>query len=316
MLRRGVEVCVGTPGRLNDCLESHLMVLNQCVYVVLDEADRMIDMGFEPQVNSILDAIGLKLKSENEEVAWMQEDQVSKKGAASLGIRITAMFSATMPPEVEKLAKTFLRHPAIVAIGDTEGVKNKRIEQRIMWTTAGAKKNELIKILKSSTLTDDAKTIVFVNEKKACNLISKAIEQAGFHPTTLHGGKKQDEREIALREFKEGIRDVLVATDVAGRGIDIPDVTHVINFDMPDKIDKYCHRIGRTGRAGKDGLSSTLLCEDDSEVFYELKKYLTDTQQAVPHQLASHASAKVAPGTRNDRGEIMGQRRDKVQFAK
>jgi ATP-dependent RNA helicase DDX23/PRP28 len=312
-LRRGVAVVVGTPGRINDCIDSRLMVLNQCNYVVLDEADRMIDMGFEPQVVSVLDAMGGRLKDEDEQKAFEQEKKAAQD-LASLNVRVTSMFSATMPAEVEKLAQNYLRHPAIVRIGEEKTTGNAKITQRIVWLPSEGKKKEgLLQVLRGGKAHD--KIIVFVNEKKATSALARELEKNGYHPTTLHGGKKQEEREESLAGFKKGDYDILVATDVAGRGIDIPDVAHVINFDMPDKIDKYCHRIGRTGRAGKEGLATTLLTESSEEVFFDLKNYLEQTNTAVPHQLASHPAAKVAPGTRDDRGNVMGMKRDKVQFS-
>jgi ATP-dependent RNA helicase DDX23/PRP28 len=312
-IRRGVEIAVGTPGRINDCIDSRLMVLNQCNYVVLDEADRMIDMGFEPQVVTVLDAMGGKLKDEDEQTAFQQEEQAALD-LASLQVRVTSMFSATMPAEVEKLAQKYLRHPAIVAIGDTTTTNNTRIEQRIVWLPSEGKKKEgLLNVLRS--MRENDKIIVFVNEKKATSALARELEKNGYHPTTLHGGKKQEEREESLSGFKKGDYDILVATDVAGRGIDIPDVAHVINFDMPDKIDKYCHRIGRTGRAGKEGKATTLLTESSEEVFWDLRNYLEQTGTAIPHQLASHPAAKCAPGTRDDKGNVMGMKRDKVQFS-
>jgi ATP-dependent RNA helicase DDX23/PRP28 len=241
VLRRGVQIIVATPGRLIDVIESRLCVLNQATYIVLDEADRMIDMGFEPQVQQVLEAMGGKLKSEDESVAELQISQAAVDNA-TLNLRVTTMFSATMPKEVEKLAKQFLRHPAVVKIGDENSGKNKRIEQRVEWI-AEPKKADRLKVLLRDRVSGD-KVIVFVNLKKGCDSVARALEKEGHYPVILHGGKKQDEREAALEGFKEGRYDTLVATDVAGRGLDVPDVARVINYDMPDKVRQSQSAVG------------------------------------------------------------------------
>ena len=221
ILRRGVDICIGTPGRLRDCLNGSFMVLNQCNYVVLDEADRMIDMGFGDQVTEILDSMGGLLKSEDEQQAEGQEQQAERGEAL---FRVTAMFSATMPREVEQIAKTYLRHPAIIKIGDQDSGKNARIEQVVVMLTESQKRSRIIEDLKRLKQTD--KIIVFVNIKKNGDSVGKLLEGAGFAVGVLHGGKSQDQREETLESFRSGRIQVLVATDVAGRGLDIPDVTH------------------------------------------------------------------------------------------
>ncbi|KAL4129285.1 hypothetical protein PRIC2_005294 [Phytophthora ramorum] len=337
-LREGVDIIIGTPGRLMDCLESHYLVLNQCNYVVLDEADRMIDMGFEPQVVAVLENMGSLLKSENEEE--MEQQLTLANGAQPGGdqstelqhrLRVTTMFSATMPVEVERLAKTFLRHPSIVKIGDEDSGKNKRIDQRVMFMNSGKKRSKLAEVLRDilsaqsvpmprsrkEKVVDGAKIIVFVNIKKECDSVAKFVSNEGFRSTILHGGKTQDQREESLKMFREGYCDILVATDVAGRGLDIPDVTHVVNFDLPLKIQNYSHRIGRTGRAGKDGVAISFLTDDDEEIMYDLKQYLVSTEMPVPNELANHPSAKAAPGARDEKGNVIARsKRDTVIFAK
>ncbi|CAI5735482.1 unnamed protein product [Peronospora destructor] len=333
-LREGIDIIIGTPGRLMDCLESHYLVLNQCNYVVLDEADRMIDMGFEPQVVTVLENMGSLLKSENEEE---MEQQLTLANGAQVGeelqhrLRVTTMFSATMPVEVERLAKTFLRHPSIVKIGDEDSGKNKRIDQRVMFMNPGKKRSKLVEVLRDilsaqsvptprsrkEKVVDGAKIIVFVNIKKECDSVAKFVSNESFRCTILHGGKTQDQREESLKMFREGYCDVLVATDVAGRGLDIPDVTHVVNFDLPSKIQNYSHRIGRTGRAGKDGVAISFLTDDDDEIMYDLKQYLVSTEMSVPSELANHPSAKAAPGARDEKGNVIARsKRDTVIYAK
>lgn len=308
-LREGVEIVIGTPGRLKDCIESRYLVLNQCNYVVLDEADRMVDMGFEVDLNFVLDSMGGLLKSEQEEEAYQQEE-AAKRGEALY--RVTCMFSATMPPAVERMAKAYLRHPAIVKIGGDKKGGNKRIQQNVMVVSEAQKAGNLLTLARPKTAED--KIIVFVNEKKRCDMVARQLEKSSIRCSILHGGKTQDQRELSLEGFRNGTFQVLVATDVAGRGLDIPDVTHVINYDMSHKIENYCHRIGRTGRAGKDGLATTLLTDENEEVMYDLKAYLESTDSAVPPKLANHAAAKAPWGSIGENGKVVGQKRDSVQY--
>lgn len=312
-LREGVELIVGTPGRINDCLETQYLVLNQANYVVLDECDRMLDMGFEPQVTTVLDAMGGLLKSEDEVELARQEEAV-KLGTACY--RITCMFSATMPPPVERLAKRFMRLPAIVAIGDEDSNKNKRITQNVIYIPDHAKRNTLLDLLGRKSF--DEKYLVFCNEKKSCDVVGKFVQAAGIRCAVIHGGKSQDTRELTLDQFKQGIVTTIIATDVAGRGLDIPNVACVINYDMPLKIDSYCHRIGRTGRAGKDGTAVTFLTDADETIMYELRQYLEQTDAHIPPALDRHPAAHAKPGERNERGELLTARAAKgnTQFLK
>ena len=300
-LRDGVHVVVGTPGRINDCIEMAYMVLNQCCYIVLDEADRMIDMGFAPQMESILDAMGGLLKSEVEEEAYRQEelDRQAQEGQGALPRhRLTAMFSATMPLEVERMAKRYLRHPAVISIGDQDSSKNHRIVQKILFLSNPSQKEKALRDLILDPRFLREKVIVFVNEKKHADGVGRMIERFGRPCVVLHGGKSQEQREDNLAKFRAG-GVVLVATDVAGRGLDIPNVAHVINYDLPTRsIDSYNHRIGRTGRAGKQGLATSLLTDEDEGIMAPLKQYLESTGQPIPDKLARHpaANANTAQG--------------------
>ncbi|GAB4814582.1 hypothetical protein N2152v2_001628 [Parachlorella kessleri] len=295
-LRKGCEIVVATPGRLVDCVERSYAVLNQCNYVVLDEADRMIDLGFEPQVMAVLDAMpSTNLKPENEDAA-LEADKV---------YRTTYMFSATMPPSVERLARKYLRRPIVVTVG-AAGKATENVTQRVIM----CKENEKPRYLSQEVETvGEQRIIVFVNTKKQCDNVTKQLENMDYHVTMLHGGKTQDQREESIKGFREGTYNVLVATDVAGRGIDVANVALVVNYDMPNTIDQYTHRIGRTGRAGKKGVAVTLLTTSDSEVFYDLKNLLEESRMSVPPQLAQHEAAKQKPGSFN-------QKRDSVVFAK
>ena len=239
-LRNGAHIIIGTPGRINECIEISYLVLHQCTYVVLDEADRMIDLGFAPQIEQILDAMGGLLKSEDEVVAYQQEKEdlilldvgASNASAATTAgsipkHRLTAMFSATMSPEVQRIAGKYLRHPAIVSIGDQDGGKNLRIKQRVIFlANPSQKQNALRDILLNQTTVED-KVIVFVNEKKHADEVGRIVDRIGRRCVVLHGGKSQEQREENLEMFRRG-GFVLVATDVAGRGLDIPNVKHVV----------------------------------------------------------------------------------------
>jgi ATP-dependent RNA helicase DDX23/PRP28 len=287
-IRQGCEVVIATPGRLIDCLERRYAVLNQCNYIVLDEADRMIDMGFEPQVVGVLDAMPCSnLKPENE------DEELDKKKI----YRTTYMFSATMPPAVERLARKYLRNPVVVTIG-TAGKATDLITQHVIMTKESEKMYRLLRLLDE---LGDKTAIVFLNTRKSADGLAKNLDKNGYNVTTLHGGKSQDQREISLAGFRTKKFNVLVATDVAGRGIDIPEVAHVINFDMPGDIEMYTHRIGRTGRAGKTGVATTFLMMSDQDVFYDLKQMLIQSNSPVPPELARHAASKFKPGSIPDR---------------
>jgi len=309
-LRQGVEICMATPGRLTDALDKRHTVLNQCNYVVIDEADKMVDLGFEDYVRRVLLAIpNNNLKAENEDEALQQEIQAK---AGFRKYRITQMFSATMPTSVERLARQFLRCPAYVSVGDP-GHAKKDIEQRLEFISEAKKKKRLEELLVGA----EPPIIVFVNQKKAVDVLAKSLDNSGYRVCSIHGGKSQEQREWAMNSFKEGRYDILVATDVAGRGLDIEGVQQVINFDMPKTIEDYTHRIGRTGRAGAKGLASSFVTPEDSDVFYDLKQFLTSSNQLVPPELASHPAAKFKPGTLNEFGQPVGLKRsDQVVYAK
>jgi len=287
-VRQGCDVIVATPGRMLDCMDRRYVVLNQCNYIVLDEADRMIDLGFEIQLNKILESMATLLKVESETEATTTTNSI-----VSGKHRVTSMYSATMPSEVETLAKKFLRHPVIVSIGDKESRINKRITQKVLYINESQKKKRVVEIVRQN----QGPFIIFVNIRALCDVVSNELYHAGYRAMVLHGGRSQDAREAALKQFRDGQFPVLVATDVAGRGIDVPGVKHVINYDMPNSIDKYCHRIGRTGRAGTSGTATTFLTDGDEDVMYDLKRYLLATEQEVPRQLEKNPMADIKPGS-------------------
>lgn len=278
-LREGAEVLIATPGRLFDCIERRYLVLNQCNYVVLDEADRMIDQNFEPQIIRIMDT----MPSSNMRPESEAEVESGRR------YRQTFMFSATMPPKVEALAKKYLRNPVFLSVVDRAGAAAKRVEQRVIWTSGeSAKKNKLMELLKRS----EPPIILFMNSKKNCDSMARTLERAGFRTTVIHGGKLQEQRMESLETFKKGRADILVATDVVGRGIDVSGVKHVINFDMPPDIERYTHRIGRTGRAGQSGVATSFLCEHDAPVMMGLFNMLVESGDAVPNELRNHDAVK------------------------
>ncbi|EDQ86493.1 uncharacterized protein MONBRDRAFT_10827 [Monosiga brevicollis MX1] len=291
-LNQGCEVVIATPGRLIDVLDNHYMVLNQCSYIVMDEADRMLDMGFEPEVQRILEYIPVSnMKPDTDEA----EDQhlLAENSRNKAKYRQTVLFTATMPTSVERLARTYLRRPATVNIG-VAGRAADRVEQRVLMLSEKQKRNELVKLLDSM----EPPVIIFVNQKKGADVLTKSLEKMGYRASALHGGKSQDLRERALSQLKDKTKDILVATDVAGRGIDIKGISMVINYDMAKNIEDYTHRIGRTGRAGSSGVAVTFLTEEDSKVFWDLKEMLKSSKNSVcPRELEQHPEAQHKPGT-------------------
>ncbi|KAG0167692.1 DEAD (Asp-Glu-Ala-Asp) box polypeptide 23 [Apophysomyces sp. BC1034] len=292
-LRNGAEIIIATPGRLKDCLDRRILVLNQCTYVVMDEADRMIDMGFEPDVNFILDA--LPVSNVKPDGAEAENAEAMTQTFDGRKYRQTTMFSATMPAAVERLAKKYLRRPAVVTIG-TAGQAVETVEQRVeMINDENRRRDRLLEILNSGMY--EPPMIIFVNQKKGVDTLAKALNKLGYHAVTLHGGKSQEQRESALAQLKTGNADVLVATDVAGRGIDVKNVSLVLNYDMAKNIEDYTHRIGRTGRAGQSGVAITFLSNNDADVMYDLKQMIAKSPLSkVPPELANHEAAQTRPG--------------------
>lgn len=292
-LRMGCEIVIATPGRLVDVLENRYLVLNQCTYVVFDEADKMIDMGFEPDVQKILKFMPVtNEKPDNDDAE--DEDKLLQNFLSKHKYRQTVMFTATMPPAVERMARQYLRRPAYVYIGSV-GKPVERVEQIVYMVSEQEKRKKLLDILKRGITPP---VLIFVNQKKGADVLARGLEKLGYNATTLHGGKGQEQREHALANLKSGAKDILVATDVAGRGIDIKDVSLVINYDMAKNIEDYTHRIGRTGRAGKHGKAISFLTKDDSHLFYDLKQLiLTSPVSTCPPELANHSEAQHKPGT-------------------
>eukprot|EP00915_Cephaloidophora_sp_WS-2016_P011752 GHVH01017159.1.p1 GENE.GHVH01017159.1~~GHVH01017159.1.p1 ORF type:complete len:588 (-),score=68.52 GHVH01017159.1:1197-2960(-) len=262
-VRRGMDICIGTPGRLLDLVERGCVSLSKIKYFILDEADRMLDMGFAPQIEQIASCTDMSPKD----------------------VRQTVMFSATFPRAIQEMARKFMGDYLYLTIGRV-GATNECIRQDILYTREVDKPETLMKLL-----TDvDGLTIVFVDTKRRCDNIANFLTDGNVGCVAIHGDKSQHEREHALGLFRSGAASVMVATDVASRGLDINNVAHVVNVDIPSNIDDYVHRIGRTGRAGNKGIASSMLNEKNSGVVRELIKTLTEAKQEVPKFLVEMIS--------------------------
>ena len=244
VLKGGVEVLVATPGRLLDHIEAKNTVLNKVEYVVLDEADRMLDIGFLPDLQRIL--------------SYLPKE------------RQTLLFSATFSPEIRKLANSYLQDPVLVEVARPNATAT-NVEQRFYSVTDDDKRAVVRQLLRTRGLTQ---ALIFVNSKLGAARLARSFERDGLKTQALHGDKSQDERLKALAAFKAGEVDLLVATDVAARGLDIVDLPSVFNFDVPFNAEDYVHRIGRTGRAGASGLAVTLVTRDDVRLVSDIEKLI------------------------------------------
>ncbi|MBK6770065.1 MAG: DEAD/DEAH box helicase [Ardenticatenales bacterium] len=246
-LTRGVDVLVATPGRLIDHLERGNVRLDGVKYLVLDEADRMLDLGFLPQVRRVL-----------------EDGRVPKAG------RQTLLFSATMPPQIAALAKDYLHNPERVEV-DAPNTAVDRIEQRLYPVAQDQKPELLARLLRDEEVEA---ALVFCRTRRRADKLSKALNQAGLTNAAIHSDVAQNKREQILDAFRSGKLRLMIATDVASRGLDIPHLSHVINLDVPTMAEDYVHRIGRTGRAGREGIAMTLYSHTD-EALWQAVEALT-----------------------------------------
>ncbi|CAG8508390.1 6617_t:CDS:2 [Ambispora gerdemannii] len=259
-LRKGTKVIVATPGRLIDFIDEGSCDIGNVSYLVLDEADRMLDIGFEKDIRTIISKTNSK--------------------------RQTLMFSATWPDSVRKLAEDFLKDPVKVNIGSSELAANNNVTQIIeVLSSSDEKEKRLVQLLKEYHGNRTNRVLVFVLYKKEATRIENFLTYSGFEVQSIHGDKGQFQRTEALHAFKDGTYPLLVATDVAARGLDISDVEYVINYTFPLTIEDYVHRIGRTGRAGAKGISHTFFTAHDKSHSGELINILNKAKQKVPEAL-------------------------------
>ncbi|XP_054162548.1 uncharacterized protein LOC128960448 [Oppia nitens] len=254
------QIIIATPGRMNDFVESSVVDLRTVDYLVLDEADRMLDMGFEPQIRRIIEHIPRE--------------------------RQTVMWSATWPKEVKDLAAQYMKDYIQINVGGRELMANKNIEQIVEICEEYDKNRRLMEVLKNiSTSSSDNKTLIFAKTKQSVDYLTKTLRFAGLSAVAIHGDKSQAVRDQVLGDFRKNHFSILVATDVAARGLDVDDIKYVINFDYPNTGEDYVHRIGRTGRRDKTGTAFTFLTSEEARQADELIAILRESNQTVSPQL-------------------------------
>ena len=254
-LTRGVDVLIATPGRLLDLFGRGSLLLNDVQFLVIDEADRMLDMGFIPDVEKIVGCLPKE--------------------------RQTMMFSATMPAEIRKLTRTFLNNPTEITVSPPATTAS-TVTERLIRVTPRSKNKALRELLTNENVLT---ALIFCNRKKDVDLLNRSLRKYGFLSSPLHGDMAQSSRETTLQNFKNGVTKLLVATDVAGRGIDVESLSHVFNYDVPLHAEDYVHRIGRTGRAGKHGSAFMLACPEDS-------RYVDAIIKLIGHEIPSESKPK------------------------
>jgi ATP-dependent RNA helicase RhlE len=260
-LRRGIDILVATPGRLLDLIHQGRCNLGDVEILVLDEADRMLDMGFLPDVRRIL--------------ATLPKE------------RHSLLFSATMPADITNLAKNLLRDPVRVEVTPPAATAD-RVAQSVHFVKKDHKRDLLVDLLEDPVFV---RTLVFTRTKHGADRVVKHLRKAGIHANAIHGNKSQGARERALDDFRDGEAPVLVATDIAARGIDVPEISHVVNFDLPNIPESYVHRIGRTARAGREGIAISFCDETEREYLRDIEKLI---RQKIPN--AQKIANESAPG--------------------
>ena len=261
-LARGVDILVATPGRLIDLMNQGCVSFERLACFVLDEADRMLDMGFLPDVKRVIKALPAG--------------------------RQTLLFSATMPNDIAKLAGSILKDPVRVEVTPVASTVE-RIEQRVLFVDTAQKRNALVQFLGDRSVT---KVLVFTRTKHGANRVAEQLGKSGIHAEAIHGNKSQSARQKALEGFRAGRVRVLVATDIAARGIDVEGISHVVNFDLPDVPETYVHRIGRTARAGADGISLAFCDRAERTLLRDIEKLTR--QRLTPVELTSLGSRQAA----------------------
>jgi ATP-dependent RNA helicase DeaD len=280
-LRMRPRIIVGTPGRIIDHLQRGSLMLHDATYLVLDETDRMLDMGFEDQIMSVLKYLPQQ--------------------------RQTLLFSATLPPAILKLSEKYLKNPARVEVGETNKVAD-RIDNKSVEVTNEEKYGVLLKELKERTGT----VIIFVKAKYGTEKLADKLKKSGFTADAIHGDLEQRQRERVLLAFREKKHRILVATDIASRGLDIPHIEHVINYDLPQAPEDYIHRLGRTARAGADGAALSFIAPEDMIKWRAIQKLLDPNIQLPPLPpgmgKAKRRGGRSGGGNRNGGGNGGGHR--------
>lgn len=282
-LARGCHVLVATPGRLWDMFSRNNVKFSGIRYLVLDEADRMLDMGFEPQIRQIV--------------------QGPDSDMPRTGERQTLMYSATFPREIQQLAREFLHHHSFLQVGRV-GSTTENITQSVRWVEDSEKRDTLVTLLGENA---DKLVLVFVEKKRDADYLERYLRQCRISCASIHGDRVQREREEALAYFKAGVCRVLVATDVASRGLDIPNVGIVVQYDLPSNIDDYVHRIGRTGRAGKTGIAYSFFNDKNRNIVDDLVPLMRETNQEINPHIASMVTPKRQPQQSRGRGRGYGR---------
>jgi ATP-dependent RNA helicase RhlE len=278
-LRRGCDFIVATPGRLMDLMNQNYIVLNGIEYFVLDEADRMLDMGFVHEVKRIIGRLPRK--------------------------RQTLFFSATMPPAIQSLVREILTNPVSITV-TPESTTAELVDQKLYYVQKNEKRALLHHILKNSPKES---VLVFTRTKHGADRVARDLNHAGFQATAIHGDKTQQARERSLQGFKDGKMHILVATDIAARGIDIEDLGLVVNFDLPNIPESYVHRIGRTGRAGAFGKAISF-CDFDEKIYLkDIQKFIGQTvpvESNHPYHVALMEPLSVVVGAASSSGRSAG----------
>ena len=278
ILRNGVEILIATPGRLLDHIGSKVANLSQVEILVLDEADRMLDMGFLPDLQRIIDLIPAQ--------------------------RQTLLFSATFSPEIKKLAQSYLRTPVTVEVARQNAAAD-TVKQVVHMVSSGDKQRAIVKVLEARTrLGLSRQCIIFTNSRLGCARLARALERDGIKAGAIHGDKSQGERTLTLDAFKSGAIEALVATDVAARGLDIPDMPCVINHELPYNAEDFIHRIGRTGRAGSKGDAIALVDASEKRLLDDIEKLMKRKLDVKPlpegAPSSSRPSSSAAPSKMSD----------------
>jgi ATP-dependent RNA helicase DDX23/PRP28 len=264
VVQKGIHLVIATPGRLNDVINSQYMVIDHCLSVVLDEADKMLDQSFGPEIERILAMVPTG--------------------------RNFLMFSATMPNSVLSITERFFVNVVRVRVGNV-GDASETIKQIVYYIQKGERKQLFLEHIHRM----EPPVLVFVNSRETCEEVGNLLSFHGFRVASLHGGKAQKDRETVVGAITDGIVDIVVATDVLSRGIDIEKVQHVVNFEVPGDINVYVHRIGRTGRAGERGVATSFVTPEDTQIMYDLTRLLQRNGFAVPDAMLKNPASQQRP---------------------